>query len=79
MAEKKILAKLLCLNEMAILAYTVHIENGSLQLGMYGWRGSYSLHHYIYLIPSRYDRKNVVTIANDAIVAVIKKPVTVSQ
>lgn len=59
-AEKKKLADLLWVGEMALPSYSGVVTHGYLHHGRWGWRGSQSLNYHTSRIRSSYGQKDVV-------------------
>lgn len=77
-AEKMKLAKLLGLEEVVILAYSVFVGYVYLHHEGYGLWGSHSLHYDAYLVRSIYGLKGVLAFASGASLIVDKMPATAS-
>lgn len=63
MDEKKRLAELLRLQEVAIPALSVLVDYGYLPHGGRGWWGSPTLQYHTYIIPFSYDLEDAVSFA----------------
>lgn len=60
MAQEEYLAELLCVKEVAILAFSIFVGHGYMQHEECSWKGSHGLHYDLYVILSSNDRKNAV-------------------
>lgn len=74
MAGKEKLAYVLCLKEVAVLAYTNFVGRGRC-----GCRVSHGLHYYPYPFPSSYNLKDTVAFVYQASFAIVEQPPEVQE